>query len=104
MSVVEITVDNFDEEVLKESKPVLIDFWASWCGPCKMLSPIVDGLAEELTDVKICKVNIDEQSALAEKYHVMTIPTLIVLKDGKLVKSSIGVQSKSFIIDMLKIA
>lgn len=102
MSAVKITIDNFEEEVLKEKKPILLDFWASWCGPCKMLLPIVEELSDELTDVKVCKVNIDEQSDLAEKYQVMTIPTLMVFKDGKSVDSSIGVQSKSFILDMLK--
>lgn len=102
MSAVKITIDNFEEEVLKEKKPILLDFWASWCGPCKMLLPIVEELSDELTDVKVCKVNIDEQSDLAEKYQVMTIPTLMIFKDGKSVNSSIGVQSKSFILDMLK--
>jgi thioredoxin 1 len=102
MSAVKITIDNFEEEVLKEKKPILLDFWASWCGPCKMLLPIVEELSDELTDVKVCKVNIDEQSDLAEKYQVMTIPTLMVFKNGKSVDSSIGVQSKSFILDMLK--
>lgn len=102
MSAVKITTDNFEEEVLKEKKIVLVDFWASWCGPCKMLLPIVESLADELTDVKVCKINVDEQSALAEKYQVMTIPTLMVFKDGNIIKSSIGVQSKSFIMDMIK--
>lgn len=82
---------------------LLVDFWASWCGPCKMLSPTVEELAEELTDVKIGKVNVDEQGALAEKFSVMTIPTLLVFKEGKVVNTSVGVKPKSDILEMLNI-
>ncbi len=102
MSAKVITVDNFTQEVLEEDKAVLVDFWASWCGPCKMLSPIVEGLANELTDVKICKINVDEQPELAQKFQVMTIPTLILFKGGEKVNSSVGFQSKSDILDMLQ--
>ena len=84
MSVIVLNNDNFDSEVLKSDKPVLVDFWASWCGPCRMVSPIVDEIAEENDDIKVCKVNVDENQELAAKYSVMSIPTLIVFKDGKI--------------------
>ena len=86
MSTKIITKDNFDAEVLKESKTVLLDFWASWCGPCRMVSPIIDEIANERTDLKVGKVNVDEQPELAAKFGVMSIPTLIVMKDGKVVE------------------
>lgn len=91
MSVINITNNNFNDEVIKSEKPVLIDFWASWCGPCKMLSPVVDKVAAEHPEIKVCKVNIDEQEALAEHFGIMSIPTLMVFKDGKPVKQSVGV-------------
>ena len=90
MSVVTITKDNFNSEVLQSDKPVLLDFWATWCGPCRMLSPIVDQVADERTDVKVGKVNVDEQPELAAKFGVMSIPTLLVFKNGKLVNQSVG--------------
>lgn len=101
MAALHITKDNFDLEVIRSDKPVLIDFWASWCGPCKMLMPVIEQLAEELTDVKVCKVNVDEENILAAKFGVMSIPTLVVIKDGKTVNSSVGVQSKAAILKML---
>lgn len=104
MAAMHVTVENFEEEVLKETKPVLVDFWASWCGPCKMLSPIVEQLSEELSQVKICKVNIDEQSELAEKFKVMSIPTLLVFRDGELVNKAVGVKPKSEILEILSIS
>ncbi len=95
MSVVNLNEKNFEEEVLKSDKVVLIDFWASWCGPCKMMSPVVDELAEELGDtVKVCKLNIDEEQNLALKYNVMSIPTFIAFKDGKEIGRTVGVQDK----------
>ena len=103
MSVVNLNEKNFEEEVLKSDKTILIDFWASWCGPCKMMSPVVDEIAEEMNGtVKVCKINIDEEQNLAVKYNVMSIPTFVVLKDGKEVGRSIGVQDKEEIISMLK--
>lgn len=101
MSVKTITTDNFSTEVLQAEKPVLVDFWASWCGPCRMLSPIVDAVAEERQDIIVGKINIDEQPALAEKYGVMTIPTLMVFKNGKAVQQSVGVVPKEKIIALL---
>lgn len=103
MEVITITNDNFEEEVLKSKVPVLIDFWAEWCGPCKMQSPIVDELAAELGDaVKVGKVNVDNEAALALKYQIMSIPTLIVMKDGIFQKKAVGLQSKEAILEMLE--
>lgn len=101
MGAIRITEENFEQEVLQSDKTVLIDFWASWCGPCKMLAPVIEELAEEVQDAKICKIDIDEQPELAEKYDVMSIPTLVVFKNGKVVRQAVGVQSKSVILDML---
>ena len=101
MSVITITKDNFEQEVLSSDKPVLLDFWASWCGPCRMVSPIVDEIAEERTDIKVGKVNVDEESELAAKFRVMSIPTLVVMKDGEIVNQSIGARPKAQILAML---
>ena len=101
MAGIQLTLENFDTEVMQSDKPVLIDFWAAWCGPCKMLMPVIEQLAEELTDVKVCKVNVDEQSALAARFNVMSIPTLVVIKDGQTIDTSVGVQSKAAILKML---
>ena len=101
MSVMHINQNNFQEEVMSSEKPVLLDFWAGWCGPCRMLSPIVDEIAEERSDVKVCKVNIDEQGELAAAFGVMSIPTLIVMKDGKIVNQAAGARPKGQILAML---
>ena len=101
MSVTVVTKENFAREVLESPLPVLVDFWAPWCGPCRMLSPIVDGIAEERSDVKVCKINVDDEDELAMRFGVMSIPTLIVFKDGKPVRQSVGVQPKAEILDML---
>lgn len=101
MSVVTITSENFETEVLQESKPVLLDFWATWCGPCRMVSPIIDEIAEERRDVKVGKVNVDEQGALAQRFGVMSIPTLIVMQNGKLVDKAIGAMPKENILALL---
>ena len=91
----QFTDQNFEQEVLKSEKPVLVDFWAAWCGPCQMMGPIVDELAEEMKDkVKIGKLNVDENRETATNYSVMSIPTLIIFKDGKVVKQLVGVQNK----------
>lgn len=101
MAVVYLTQDTFEKEVLKSEIPVLVDFWAQWCGPCKMLAPVIDEIAEEVSDVKICKVDIDDQMALAKKYFVMSIPTIIVFKDGKPAKRHVGSLPKEEILEML---
>ncbi len=101
MSIVTVTKDNFEQEVMKSQKPVLIDFWASWCGPCRMLSPLVDEVAEEALHAKVCKVNVDEQPELASAFQVMSIPTLAVLKNGKVTSTSVGVQPKAEILKMI---
>ena len=101
MSVLHITKENFENEVLKSDRPVLLDFWASWCGPCRMVSPIIDEIAEETTDKKVCKINVDEQPELAQAFGVMSIPTLVVMKDGEVVGQSVGVNSKEAILHLL---
>ncbi|HIR12445.1 MAG TPA: thioredoxin [Candidatus Choladousia intestinavium] len=101
MSVINITSENFQEEVLKSDKPVLLDFWASWCGPCRMVSPVIDEIAGERSDIKVGKVNVDEQQELAAQFQVMSIPTLLVLKDGQVVNKSVGAQPKAKILAML---
>lgn len=103
MSVLKITKHNFEQEVLKSDKPVLLDFWATWCGPCKMVSPIVDQVADETRDAaKVGKINVDEEPELANKFHVMSIPTLVSMKNGKIVQSTVGVQSKKTILQMVQ--
>ena len=102
MTELQITKDNFEQEVLKSDKPVLIDFWAPWCGPCRMLSPTITEIAEEYKDkVKVGKVNVDEESELASMFRVSSIPLLVVMKDGKVVNSAVGVRPKSQILKML---
>ena len=101
MAVVTITKENFEQEVLQSAKPVLLDFWASWCGPCRMLSPVVDDVAEERTDVKVGKVNVDEQPELAGEFGVMSIPTLLVFEQGKLVRQAVGARPKASVLELL---
>lgn len=101
MKVLHINKDNFYKEVLDSDKPVLLDFFASWCGPCRMVGPILDEIAEEREDIKVCKVNIDEQPELAHRYRIMTIPTLMVLKDGNIVEQSVGAKPKHQILAMV---
>lgn len=101
MAAVNVTKASFDSEVLKSDKPVLIDFWASWCGPCRMVSPIVDEIAAEVPDVKVCKVNVDEETELAQLFHISSIPTLVVMKQGKVVDTSVGAVPKNSILKMI---
>ena len=101
MSVITITKENFQEEVVESEKPVLLDFWASWCGPCRMVSPIVDEIAGERADIRVGKINVDEQPELASGFGVMSIPTLIVMKDGKAVNQAVGARPKEDILSLL---
>lgn len=101
MSVLHITAATFENEVLHSDKPVLLDFWASWCGPCRMVGPILDEIAAERSDIKVCKVNVDEQQALAAQFGVMSIPTLVVIKNGQEVNRSVGALPKARILDLL---
>lgn len=103
MSVIKLTKDNFEEAVMKSDKPVLIDFYATWCGPCRMVSPIVDEIAEETSDSKICKIDVDEEPELAQTFGISSIPTLVVIKDGKVANMSVGAKPKADILRMLDI-
>ena len=102
MAAITITKEDVEKEVMNSDKPVLIDFWASWCGPCRMVSPIVEELADELTAQKVGKINIEEQPELAEAFSVMSIPTLMVIKNGKVVSKATGARPKQAILDMLE--
>ncbi len=102
MAELNITAFNFESEVLRSDKPVLVDFFANWCGPCKMLAPVIDEIAGEITDVKICKVNTDEADTLAFKYKIRSIPTLILFKGGAPAATSVGVKQKSEILEFVK--
>ena len=101
MSVITITKENFEAEVLNSDKPVLVDFWATWCGPCRMVSPVVDEIADERSDVKVGKINVDEQPELAARFGIMSIPTLMVFKEGKVADQAVGVRPKNLIEAML---
>ena len=101
MSALNITQNNFQEEVLNSKVPVLLDFWAPWCGPCRMVVPIIDEIAGERSDIKVGKVNVDEQQELAGQFGVMSIPTLVVIKDGQVVNKAVGARSKKQILDLL---
>lgn len=101
MSALTITKDNFESEVIKSEQPVLLDFWAEWCGPCRIISPILNEVAREAPHSKIGKVNVDEQPELAAAFDIRNIPTLAVVKDGKMVQRKVGVQSKASILAML---
>ncbi len=102
MSIINITNENFQSEVLESKDVVLIDFHATWCGPCKMLSPIIDQVAAEVVGVKICKVDIDQAPEIAQQYGIMSVPTLVVVKDGETKKVVTGVQNKNAILEMVK--
>lgn len=102
MAAIQITKSNFQQEVTDSKIPVLLDFWAPWCGPCKMLSPVMDDIASEVTTTKICKINIDEEPDLATQFRVMSIPTLVYIKNGQAVETSVGGKSKAEILSMIK--
>ena len=101
MSAINIDKNNFHSEVINSDRPVLLDFWASWCGPCRMVAPVVEEIADERSDIKVGKVNVDEQPGLASQFNVMSIPTLVVMKNGKVVNQAIGARPKSEILKML---
>lgn len=101
MSVLQITKENFQQEVLQSREPVLLDFWAGWCGPCRMLGPVVEEIAKERADVKVGKINVDEQQELAGVFQIMSIPTLMVVKNGEVVHQAVGVRPKQQILSML---
>lgn len=102
MAVLKITSENFEQEVLRSAQPVLVDFYADWCGPCQMMAPVIEEVAQEASGVKVGKLNIDEEMELAQKYGVMSIPTLIVFRDGEAVKRDLGAKPKSAVLEMLK--
>ena len=101
MSAMQVNKNNFQDEVLNSDKPVLVDFWASWCGPCRMVAPILEEIAAERSDVKVCKINLDEEPELASRYKVMSIPTLLVVKEGQVVNQAVGARPKSQILSLL---
>lgn len=103
MSIVNLTRNNFKTEVMQSDKTVLIDFWAEWCGPCRMMSPVIDEIADEVSDVKVCKVNVDEASDLASMFGIESIPTLVVIKNGQTVNKSIGLISKDKVLELINV-
>ena len=101
MSVINVNSNNFSQEVLNSDKKVLLDFWAPWCGPCRMVGPVLDEIAKEREDIKVCKVNVDEEGELANEYGIVSIPTLMVVENGEIVKRSLGAKPKKAILDLL---
>lgn len=101
MGAIVLNKENFKQEVLEAKVPVLVDFWATWCGPCQMMGPVVEELAQENPDVKVCKVNVDEEMELAREYRVMSIPTFLVFKNGEVTGRTLGVQQKEELLEML---
>lgn len=101
MSAISVNKNNFGQEVLNSDKPVLLDFWASWCGPCRMVAPVLEEIAAERSDIKVCKINVDEQPELAAQFGVMSIPTLVVMKNGKVINQAVGARPKAQILAML---
>ncbi|MCD8046004.1 MAG: thioredoxin [Clostridiales bacterium] len=101
MSTIHITADNFDEEVMNSDKPVLLDFWATWCGPCRMVGPVLEEIAAERSDIKVGKVNVDEEPELAKEFQVSSIPMLVVIKDGEITNQTVGAQPKASLLALL---
>ena len=101
MSYINITNENFHEEVINSDKPVLLDFWAGWCGPCRMVAPIVEEIATERSEIKVGKINVDDEPALASKFGIMSIPTLVVIKNGEITNQAVGVRPKAQILELL---
>ena len=101
MAVITITKENFQSEVVQSDKPVLLDFWATWCGPCRMVSHIVDQIADERSDIKVGKINVDEQPELAQQFRIISIPTLVVMKDGQIANKAVGAMPKEEILALL---
>ena len=102
MAEITITKNNFEDEVMKSDRPVLIDFWATWCGPCRMLAPVIEEIAKERSDIKVGKVNVDDEGELASAFGVSSIPTVVLIKDGKVVSQSVGYRPKEQLLEMLK--
>ncbi len=100
-NIINITKENFEQEVLKSDTPVMVDFWASWCGPCRMVAPIMDELSEEVTGAKICKVNVDDEGELAAQYRIMSIPTIMIFKNGEVVEKIVGARTKEEFLELL---
>ena len=101
MASIKINNNNFQSEVINSDKPVILDFWASWCGPCRMVGPILEEISEERPDIKVGKINVDEDSELAAKFRIMSIPTMVVIKDGKVVNQAVGARPKEAILALL---
>ena len=101
MSAINVNKNNFVQEILNSDKPVMLDFWASWCGPCRMVAPVLEEIAAERRDIKVCKINVDEQPELAAQFGVMSIPTLVVMKSGRIVNQAVGARPKAQILAML---
>ena len=102
MAVINLSNKEYEKDLEKSYKVVILDFWASWCGPCRMMSPIIDEIANENKELKVCKVNVDEEQELAKKFNIMSIPTIVVMKDGKVINQVVGVVDKSEVLKMTK--
>jgi thioredoxin 1 len=102
MAVIRITKENFDEEVMTCEKPVMVDFWAPWCGPCRAMGPVIDEVSQEREDIKVCKLNVDENPELAQRYGVMSIPTIIIFRGGEASETSVGMHPKEILLSLIE--